>query len=251
MSILCLQQKNRIIRAVVCTVIFLLYTTSTITTTIANKEKKVLVTGGMGNIGKYLVKELLGMGYSVICMDIQNLTSPDMVELYRGSNVSFYSRFYEFVRMDIRDLDGWYNLLRMEKPSINGIIHLAAVSRVSFCLDNELDCRDINERGTQVITDAVAKYVASGGKKPWLIFASSREIYGESCLPGSPCNEVSPPQPLNLYGETKLIGERILEGTNKIFEGRIVIRLASVYGGLYDQPERFAHVQYTFFEEAF
>lgn len=242
MSILYLLQKYYI-GTVVYTLIFLLYSTMAIT-----KGKKVLVTGGMGNIGKYLVKELLGAGYSVICMDIQNLTSPDMVEMYRRSNVSYTSKSYKFVRMDIRDLDGWYNLLKMEEPYVNGIIHLAAVSRVSFCLDNELDCRDINERGTQVITEAVAKYVASGGMKPWLIFASSREIYGESCLPGSPCNELSPPQPLNLYGETKLIGERILEGTNKIFEGRIVIRLASVYGGLHDQPERFIYV-YRYFEK--
>lgn len=33
----------------------------------------ILVTGGMGNIGKYLVRELLLQGYKVIALDVQDL----------------------------------------------------------------------------------------------------------------------------------------------------------------------------------
>ena len=47
------------------------------------------------------------------------------------------------------------------------------------------------------------------------------------------------PQPLNLYGETKWQGEQIIRSRSpELLGGHIVLRLASVYGGLFDLSER-------------
>jgi nucleoside-diphosphate-sugar epimerase len=65
---------------------------------------------------------------------------------------------------DIRNLQNLGSAMRDAK----GVIHLAAVSRVLWCLENQEDCTDVNVRGTQLVIEAL-----KGG---WLIQASSREV---------------------------------------------------------------------------
>jgi len=125
--------------------------------------------------------------------------------------------------------------------ALTGIIHLAAISRVAFCLDNEVDCVDVNVRGTAALLDAVEHYLRKhpNNGKPWMVFTSSREIYGSNCGVSTPCSEQSVPSPLNLYGETKSQGEQAIRSRSpKLLRGHIMLRLASVYGGLFDLPER-------------
>lgn len=73
-----------------------------------------------------------------------------------------------------------------------------------------------------------------------MIFALSREVYGSDCSKEAPCNEDSLPNPVNLYGRTKWEGEQEihLKSSDGILRKYLVLRLASVYGGLYDIPER-------------
>ena len=100
---------------------------------------------------------------------------------------------------------------------------------------------DVNARGTTALLDSVDQYMVlhKVRKRPWMVFASSREIYGANCSVGKPCNEKSVSQPLNLYGETKWLGEQTLVKRSPVsLSGHIVLRLASVYGGLFDLPER-------------
>lgn len=58
--------------------------------------------------------------------------------------------------------------LEVAMVGVKGVIHLAAVSRVLWCLENQLDCTDVNVRGTELVLEAL-----KGG---WFIQASSREV---------------------------------------------------------------------------
>jgi nucleoside-diphosphate-sugar epimerase len=65
---------------------------------------------------------------------------------------------------DIRDPTQLENAV----AGVKGVIHLAAVSRVLWCLENQADCTDVNVRGTKLVLEAL--------KTGWFIQASSREV---------------------------------------------------------------------------
>jgi len=126
-----------------------------------------------------------------------------------------------------------------------GVVHLAAVSRVLWCLENEADCWDVNERGTQLVLDALTDLNRGDKGKRWFVLASSREVYGNP-LNGSekPTTEDDDRTPANVYGASKLAAENVVtkhlaslkarKGTLRV----IALRLSNVYGGIYDHLER-------------
>ena len=196
---------------------------------------QVIVTGGSGNIGKYLIAKLLKLGFEVISIDIRG---PDIVKIdvstLKGNVTSF-----KFIYVDIRNSSAIIDVLKTH--DVVGVIHLAAVSQVRGCSKNKVDCRDINVKGTESILHAISNYNTESSSKPWLLFPSSREIYGNSCSSDSQkCVETSPTSPLNVYALSKLKGETLV---NQHFQkrdiaGYIILRLSSVYGGLFDIPDR-------------
>jgi nucleoside-diphosphate-sugar epimerase len=112
---------------------------------------------------------------------------------------------------------------------ITGVIHLAAVSRVGWCLENEPDCQDVNVRGTDVVLEAIERK----GIKAWFVQASSREVYGNA--KSFPVSEEAPNIPANAYGRTKSEAEAIIKSHRT---PAILLRLSNVFGGLRDHRER-------------
>ena len=178
---------------------------------------KVMVTGGSGNIGSELVLQLTTYRASAVVVDVR--PPPDAVRQHRS--VSFY-------RQDVTDERSVAAIAKHER--VQGVIHLAAVSRVQWCLDDEQYCNHVNVMGTRAVMN-VANALSS---VKWFIFASSREVYGAS--PTFPVNESTPRAPLNVYGRTKSSAESILEAGFR--KPTIVLRLSNVYGGLNDHVER-------------
>jgi len=138
----------------------------------------------------------------------------------------------QYVRGDIRDTGD----LAVAMTGVKGVINLAAVSRVMWCLENEPDCTDINVKGTQRVLEAMPSTA-------WFIQASSREVYGNP--DHIPMAEDSPHNPANVYGKSKAEAEDVIithvaratsSGGNKI--NAIMLRLSNVYGSAYDHPER-------------
>ncbi len=114
----------------------------------------------------------------------------------------------------------------------DGVIHLAAVSRVSWAQRTPARCDSINAGGTQVVLAAAL----ASSRRPWVILASSREVYGD--VAAGPVTEDSPLQPKNVYGRSKLAAEQALQ--HAIGQGLrgAIIRLANVYGSANDHPDR-------------
>ena len=180
---------------------------------------KILITGGLGFIGKSLIERIneLKLEYDIHIIDIKNI---------ENENFS-YSDKMKYEKVDITNLNEVKSYF--SKNEFDGIIHLAAISRVK---DAELDkkkCINTNYLGTRYIAEELIKQK----KQPWFLFSSSREVYGEQEV--FPVAETAEKFPLNIYGFYKLEGERIIE---KNFRNYIIMRLSNVYGNNYDIKDR-------------
>jgi len=170
----------------------------------------ILVTGSEGLIGSAFCDLLAKSGYRVEKLD-QRSTDPGE-------------------KGDIRD----EALVKERLKGCRGVVHLAAISRVA---DGESDpelCWQTNVIGTEVIMRAASEMPI----RPWVLLASSREVYGE---PGDlPVREDSPMRPVNVYGRSKAAAERVALAWRRSGVETAVVRLANVYGALNDHPKRVA-----------
>lgn len=173
-----------------------------------NFKKIILITGSSGLIGSALGKELSKRGYSVKGLDIRG----------KGEGNG-----------DIRNFKTIQNAVK----GCSGVIHLAAVSRVIDGERNPELCWDVNVNGiTNVINSILQQEV-----KPWLIFSSSREVYGN--VLELPVKELQHTNPINIYGESKVQSEVLVEKAVKN-EGlqASILRFSNVFGGLNDYNDR-------------
>lgn len=182
------------------------------------KNKKILVTGALGFIGRTLLETLIEQNCEAELYGIDIKPFP--------SNANALKQNIRYEQLDIRNKELVQSYVRKHK--FDGIVHLAAVSRVEDAENNKKNCIDTNYKGTQYIATAAAE-----NKSTWFIFGSSREVYGEQ--KDFPVSENADLLPLNIYGFYKLEGERIVKAS---FEKYCVLRFSNVYGNTYDIPKR-------------
>ncbi len=188
---------------------------------------KILVTGSCGFIGFHLTNNLLEEGHEVLGIDNLNdyydlklkQTRLDLNKSYK--NFSFY-------KVDIADKKLLSQLFKDFQPSI--VINLAAQAGVRYSSINPDAYVHSNILGLLNIINLCAYF-----KTHKLIYASSSSIYGSSRE--VPYNEESEPEPISLYGKTKLINEIISESfTEKNIFQSIGLRFFTVYGP-YGRPD--------------
>lgn len=183
--------------------------------------KNILITGGAGFIGSNLTESFLDQGENVIVLDIEE----------KPKNLSNLFDNIEYIRGDVRNRKVVQNILH--DKNIVGIIHLAAVSRVIWGELNPGRCIDVNVNGTRTLVDIARK----SQRCPWMIFGSSREVYGEPMI--LPVSKDFPLRPVNIYGETKIQGERLIkEYSDKTGSSAVVLRFSNVYGNERDILDR-------------
>ena len=129
------------------------------------------------------------------------------------------------------DITQLKSLKRPFEPCV-GIIHLAAVSRVIWGERDPELCWATNVEATQSLLD-IALAMPS---KPWFIYASSREVYGQQQQ--FPVSESAPLLPMNCYARSKFTSEEHVETAGKKGLRHAIIRFSSVYGGVDDHPDR-------------
>ncbi|MEW6456231.1 MAG: UDP-glucose 4-epimerase GalE [Acidobacteriota bacterium] len=149
----------------------------------------ILVTGGAGYIGSHTVKELIKKGFNVIIFD--NL-STGKKELIKSNN------FYLGDLQEINSLNRAF-----EENRIDGVIHFASLSIVEESYKFPERYYRENILNALNLLDAMKKH---GVKK--IIFSSSAGVYGEPQY--LPIDENHPINPINPYGETKYVIEKIL-----------------------------------------
>lgn len=113
-----------------------------------------------------------------------------------------------------------------------GIIHLAAISRVVWGEQDPDNCWKTNVDGLENVLHLAQEQP----RKPWLIFASSREVYGQPDV--LPATESAPLNPVNIYGRAKVEGERLVNLARQQGLRTAIIRLSNVYGSTADHHDR-------------
>jgi nucleoside-diphosphate-sugar epimerase len=172
---------------------------------------RILITGSEGLVGRALGRALTEQGYAVVGIDLRG-TGP--------------------ARGDVRDRGAVAAAMR----ACNGVVHLAAVSRVIWGERDPALCRATNIDGTRNVLDAAASSSRAAAPRPWVLFSSSREVYGQ---PASlPVAEDAPLAPMNIYGRCKLAGEELMLAARQRGLVTAIARLSNVYGDTRDHADR-------------
>ena len=188
---------------------------------------KILVTGGEGFIGSWIVEKLSQMGHRITTLDsgetydIIDRDSLDKICQWRQKNWKRVRKISGNVTMPLDR--AW-----LRKQDI--VIHLASYPRARIVHDlPEMGVKNIVMGTTGMLQDCV-EY---GVKR--FVYVSSSMIYGNFA---DGANEKTLPNPINIYGEAKLAGERLTQQFNRAFGLEYVIARPSGVYGAGDIPDR-------------
>ena len=150
---------------------------------------KVLVTGGAGYIGAHVAKVLIENSDEVTVLD----------DLSNSDKKRIQSLDVDFIEGSIQDAPLVFKALQ----NIDLVIHCAAHKSVEESVRNPAKYQEVNYWGTNTLLNEMVK---ANVKK--LIFSSTAAVYGNSVK--SPISEDSNPQPISIYGKTKLRAEELI-----------------------------------------
>ena len=157
---------------------------------------KVLITGGAGYIGSHTNRYLHDMGVETVVLD-------DLSDGHREAVICG-----EFVQGSFGDRALLDEL--MEKYSFDAVIHFAAFASVPDSVIRPARYYRNNVTNMQTLLDAC---VAHNVKH--FVFSSSASTFGEPQY--TPIDEAHPQLPINPYGTTKLIGEKLLADYDRAY----------------------------------
>lgn len=186
-------------------------------------NKDILITGGLGFIGSYIVDELIENNNVSIIDDfssggIFNLTNP-------------YHENLEIVKEDICTVN-----LDDLTSNKDYIFHLAAMANVPLSVDKPIRCSEINLDATiKLLKSAIDNDV----KK--VIFSSSSAVYGQN--KNMPLKEIEQPMPTSPYAASKASCELYLNSFHESYGlNYVALRYFNVFGPKQDLNSPYAAV---------
>ncbi|OGK35004.1 NAD-dependent epimerase [Candidatus Roizmanbacteria bacterium RIFCSPLOWO2_01_FULL_37_13] len=188
-------------------------------------KSTILVTGGAGFIGSYLVEELLSYNPKKIFV-VDNLirgTLDNIKGFIKTSKVDF-----------IKDDIGNKNLMENLMSKSDYCFHLAAL-RLNACANDPKKAYEVMVKATFNLIEAAKKY-----KVKKIVYSSSASVYG---LAGHfPTPEIEPPYDnKTIYGAAKLFGEQMFRSYHHMYGlDYVTLRYFNVYG-----PRMDTHGKYT------
>lgn len=182
-------------------------------TTTDEESKTVLITGGAGYIGSWVVRRQLAAGNRVVVYD--NL-------MYGGKSLMGVLGHPQLrlIQGDIRDPAALSEAMR----GVDNVVHLAAIVGEAACDKSPDDTKAINFGGTQNVASAARQ---NGVDR--MIFFSTCSSYGvqdTSLL----ADENTQLNPVSLYAETKIDSEKYLQDSSDGKMSQTVFRPATVHG---------------------
>ena len=181
----------------------------------------VLLTGGYGCIGSWMVKQLLQRGDHVWIYDLQE--DPHRLRLLLSED---QMRQVAFLQGDVTDLDALKRAI--STYSITHVAHLAGL-QVPTCRANPILGAKVNVLGTLAVFEAVKSF---GSQVQRLVYASSAAVFGpqEAYAPSHVSDDVHL-MPTTHYGHYKVCNEgnaRVYFQDNGI--SSVGLRPCTVYG---------------------
>jgi UDP-glucose 4-epimerase len=173
----------------------------------------VLVTGGAGFIGAHVVRMLHGRGEEVVVVDD---VSTGLVERVAG---------FPVVRLDLGDPGSVGRLTDVARShGVESAVHLAARKQVGESVQRPAWYYLQNVGGTAHLLSAME--AAGVGR---LVFSSSAATYGQPDT--GTVTEDGPTNPINPYGETKLVGEWLVRDATRAWGlSQVSLRYFNVAG---------------------
>ncbi len=188
----------------------------------------IIVTGGAGFIGSnfifYMVKH--HPEYRIICLD--KLTYTGNIHTLEPVMKNDY---YCFIKLDICDRAGVYQLFEEEKPDI--VVNFAAESHVDRSIQNPEKFLQTNIIGTSLLMDACRKYSARFHQ------VSTDEVYGDLPLDSNAVfTEKSPLKPSSPYSSSKASADLLVMAYHRTYDLPVTVSRCSNNYGPYQFPEK-------------
>lgn len=159
----------------------------------------VLVTGGLGYIGSHFVVEGINAGLTITVIDNLANSSIEVIDAIRKINPTPF----HFIKADLRDKSRIEAIIKTH--DFNAVVHFAGLKSVNESQKKPLLYYENNVAGSLNLLAAMQQ-----GNLKKIIFSSSATVYGEPIT--NPYTENHPTAPINIYGQTKLTVEKMLEG---------------------------------------
>jgi len=193
----------------------------------AYRERRVLITGGLGFIGSNIAQKLVQYGASITIVD-------SLDPLY-GGNPANVAEIRDRITVHVGD----YRDPSLMKPIIRDtdiIFNLAA--QVSYIDSSRIPFSDLdlNCKGPLQLLELCREQ----NPRARIIFASSRLVLGK--VVSQPIREDHPTEPLSLYGVHKLAGEKYHRLYAAVYGmNTAIVRLTNPYG----ERQQLKHNKYS------
>lgn len=187
------------------------------------KNKKIIITGGLGFIGSHIADELIEDNQVIIIDDmssgkVENLKTPT------HENLTIIKEDLNTVNLNGLVTDTDY------------IFHLAAMASVPLSVDNPIKCHENNVNSTIKLLNAAKE---ENVKK--IIFSSSSAVYGNNT--NTPLKESELMKPTSPYAASKAICELYLQTFKESYGlNSIALRYFNVFGPKQDKNSQYAAV---------
>ena len=192
------------------------------------KKSKVLVIGGAGFIGGFVVNELLKYDVKEVII-YDNFSRGKYENIQKNLDDSRCSVFP--LGGDIRETD----VLDKAFEGVDYVFHLAALWLL-HCKDFPRAAFHVNIEGTFNVLEMCVKH-----KIKKLIYSSSASVYGDAVQ--VPMTEDHPFKNKNFYGSTKIAGEAMCTAFNDRYGLEVIgLRYMNVYGPGQDQHAAYSGV---------
>lgn len=173
---------------------------------------KILVTGGAGFIGSITVKALQKAGYDVVVFD-------SLENGYRESVT---------VPLVVGNLLDKESLRQLDNYTFDAVIHFAAYLQVAESMTNPAKYFENNLQGGLNLLEYMKEK-----KIPSIVFSSTAAIFGTP--KHTPISEDAPKNPTSVYGESKLLFEKILSWYDSLFSIKsVALRYFNAAGAAID-----------------
>lgn len=156
----------------------------------STKTPAVVVTGGAGYIGSHVVAELIKADHDIVVID--DLSTGSKNNLFEGP---------DFIKGDFSSKQVWDKVLK--KYSVRAVMHLAgSIDANESLLKPSLYLQNNTLKTAKLLEILDANRITK------LIFSSTAAVYGPQIILPIPENAIL--HPVNPYGESKLLAEKLI-----------------------------------------
>lgn len=167
---------------------------------------KLLITGANGFLAQHLCIFFAAKGFEVH-------------GTFRNQTILQQNPTIQYHYLELTDVSSLVILINKLEPTI--IVHAAAMSKPDECNNNQEACIKNNVEVTEYLVDAAQKINAH------FIYLSTDFIFGEN----GPHSEMDQPDPLNFYGTSKLMAEKLVKTTLTKYT---IVRPVFIYGSTWE-----------------